>query len=198
MITPRYEEYLSSDDWKDLKKKVIVRSKGKCEGCGDQTYLDVHHLTYERIGMELLTDLTAYCRDCHEKAHGKKEKTAWNLYIKAESSTKPLNDCEITTLKKNQEAARSMFGNAAKFETNIEEIEKKDTGFQQKLYEALNDDELTFKQKMKKKEELKKEYWNWSQSITENGRGHLTERIHISLGYSLGVDINRESVGAGL
>jgi 5-methylcytosine-specific restriction endonuclease McrA len=31
----------------------------------------VHHLTYERLGNELLIDLVSLCNGCHDQAHGK-------------------------------------------------------------------------------------------------------------------------------
>lgn len=85
----KYKEYLSSITWKKIKKKVINRASGCCEGCGNSEPLEVHHLTYERVGMELMTDLSALCRNCHLKAHGKAVKSDWNLYLNGEAN-KPL------------------------------------------------------------------------------------------------------------
>ncbi len=48
----------------------MERSGGVCEACGDAPAAQVHHLTYERIGRELLFDLAAVCLECHKKAHG--------------------------------------------------------------------------------------------------------------------------------
>lgn len=85
MKRERYLEYLNSKEWKNKKSKVINRAKAFCEGCGETNKpLEVHHLTYDRIGDELLTDLVAFCPDCHSKAHGKTKKSKWNLYINGE------------------------------------------------------------------------------------------------------------------
>jgi len=32
--------------------------------------LEVHHLTYDRLGDERMDDLEVLCPDCHRKAHG--------------------------------------------------------------------------------------------------------------------------------
>jgi hypothetical protein len=41
-----------------------------CERCHEQGLVDVHHLSYRRLGEEPLTDLLGLCRDCHSAAHG--------------------------------------------------------------------------------------------------------------------------------
>jgi 5-methylcytosine-specific restriction endonuclease McrA len=66
----RYRRYLRSAHWRALRKQVLRRAGGRCEACGRAGRLDVHHLTYARRGNELLGDLQALCRDCHDKAHG--------------------------------------------------------------------------------------------------------------------------------
>ena len=85
----KYQEYLLSPEWKTIKKKIITRAKGCCEGCGEAKPLEVHHLTYDRIGQELLTDLAAYCSECHGKAHEKSEPSDWNKYLTNKTDVKP-------------------------------------------------------------------------------------------------------------
>ncbi len=82
----RYEEYHLSPEWKTLKTKVIKRAKYTCEGCGEADKLEVHHLTYERIGEELMIDLVALCFVCHKKAHNKWTHGRWHTYIKNETN----------------------------------------------------------------------------------------------------------------
>ena len=67
-----YSEYLKTDKWRALRKKVMTRCNGMCEGCMSKPVHDVHHLTYSNIYDELLFQLVGLCRDCHEKAHGLK------------------------------------------------------------------------------------------------------------------------------
>jgi len=38
-------------------------------GCGGKG-LEVHHLSYRRLGNELLSDLIVLCVGCHKKQHG--------------------------------------------------------------------------------------------------------------------------------
>jgi hypothetical protein len=67
----RYERHLQSPKWRLLRRKVFERSRGLCEGCGMAPAEHVHHLTYERLGDEMLFDLAAVCNTCHEKIHGR-------------------------------------------------------------------------------------------------------------------------------
>jgi hypothetical protein len=66
----RYYEHLDSEKWRQLRQKVLARSKGICEGCGVNRAVQVHHLTYRRLGDEMLFDLAAVCLGCHAKIHG--------------------------------------------------------------------------------------------------------------------------------
>jgi len=65
----RYEKYLQSPEWKAKRRLVFKRCGGVCEGCGEIRATEVHHLTYEHLGNELLWELAAACRDCHERVH---------------------------------------------------------------------------------------------------------------------------------
>lgn len=74
-----YENYLKSPHWQELRKAKIKEQNFQCERCGEfgrrtpwQTIigLQVHHLTYERLWQEELSDLEVVCRPCHEDEHG--------------------------------------------------------------------------------------------------------------------------------
>jgi hypothetical protein len=71
MNKAKYHEYLCSREWSLLKEKVRKRCKGKCERCREGKYEATHHLTYERIGYEKLSDLLGVCSACHEFLSGK-------------------------------------------------------------------------------------------------------------------------------
>lgn len=92
----RYREYLNSNEWKKLKRKVIARDNGICCGCGEKRTLDVHHLTYDRVGNELMTDLISLCSVCHARVHGDEKQNDWHDYIKGKSDTKPKSIEEMT------------------------------------------------------------------------------------------------------
>ena len=64
----RYGEYLKSPGWRKRRAVVLTLAQGKCCDCGTQAF-QVHHLTYDRIGNELLKDLFPKCRGCHEQDH---------------------------------------------------------------------------------------------------------------------------------
>lgn len=66
-----YEDYLRTDEWKAMRRRIIVRAEFRCEWCGkhDQKW-NVHHLTYERRGFERLEDLALLCEPCHKTHHG--------------------------------------------------------------------------------------------------------------------------------
>lgn len=63
-----YLKHLSSFDWYLKARAAKARAGDACERCGTKTQtLDVHHLTYERLGCERDEDLLVVCRPCHEK-----------------------------------------------------------------------------------------------------------------------------------
>lgn len=70
-----YLDFLQTDYWKKVRKKVLVRDKFRCQECGwspqKAHLLDVHHTTYKNHGREHehLEDLTTLCRRCHDKHH---------------------------------------------------------------------------------------------------------------------------------
>lgn len=64
-----YEMHLGSPKWARLKAKVWERCGNRCEGCREREPVELHHLTYARVGNELLNDVIAYCRQCHRAAH---------------------------------------------------------------------------------------------------------------------------------
>jgi hypothetical protein len=89
-MNERYAEYLKSSEWKIIRDKKLNTAKYVCDGCGEKSgAMQVHHLNYDRIGCELLTDLASYCIVCHKKAHGLYPKSEWSKYIRGESNIKP-------------------------------------------------------------------------------------------------------------
>ena len=68
-----YNTYLASPQWRKKRAAVLARANGTCEGCRQSPPTQVHHLTYENVGDELLYQLVALCDDCHERAHLKSE-----------------------------------------------------------------------------------------------------------------------------
>jgi 5-methylcytosine-specific restriction endonuclease McrA len=65
----QYSAYLQSDAWQQLRPRVFDRAGGICEGCGQATATQVHHLTYKHVTNEFLWELVAICDNCHERVH---------------------------------------------------------------------------------------------------------------------------------
>lgn len=64
-----YLDYINSNPWKE-KCKVIKETRGnKCQVCGSEKDLQVHHNTYERLGCEDDNDLILLCKPCHFLFH---------------------------------------------------------------------------------------------------------------------------------
>lgn len=89
MSTKRYPEYLQSPWWKKRRERSLYLAQNRCQSpvcamafvrsmtddeireLGRQRYrLEVHHLTYERLGQELDDDLIVLCDRCHCEQHG--------------------------------------------------------------------------------------------------------------------------------
>lgn len=67
----KYLLHLQSDFWKNIRLRVLERDGDICQECKERKATEVHHLTYERLGNELLEDLLSVCRSCHLKIHGR-------------------------------------------------------------------------------------------------------------------------------
>lgn len=68
-----YHEYMRSQQWKD-RKNAFKHLKGhRCEICGNNKNLSVHHKSYESLGQELDEHLILLCESCHNKAHNQQK-----------------------------------------------------------------------------------------------------------------------------
>ena len=63
------QSYLTSFEWRILREQVLRRDSYTCQSCGATHNLEVHHITYERLGDEELADLVALCSNCHNHVH---------------------------------------------------------------------------------------------------------------------------------
>lgn len=77
MIPRNYKTYLSSAYWLEVKRMVRLRDRFTCQDCGKRKLVEVHHLTYAHRGHEKehLEDLICLCPACHDKRHGRNQKT---------------------------------------------------------------------------------------------------------------------------
>lgn len=68
-----YKNYLNSDYWKNLRRKILNKNK-YCQICNSIWFIQVHHKRYvdrkgNILGREKLSDLIVLCRECHEFWH---------------------------------------------------------------------------------------------------------------------------------
>lgn len=61
-----YDEYLLSDEWKELRQKALNKYHNRCVICGDKENLQVHHTNYRDMENP---DLVVLCTDCHKFFH---------------------------------------------------------------------------------------------------------------------------------
>ena len=65
-----YKDYLKTPLWRIVSSRVKFR-KGKCDICDATKDLEIHHKTYEHLGIEFLfpEDLACLCHKCHDLEH---------------------------------------------------------------------------------------------------------------------------------
>jgi HNH endonuclease len=64
----KYDRHIRSLKWRNMKQDMLRLRGGRCERCGHQHSLELHHKNYERLGRELIADLELLCKRCHETA----------------------------------------------------------------------------------------------------------------------------------
>lgn len=75
------QAYLKSSQWQALRKFVLKRDAYTCQSCRiSGISLEVHHITYIRLGNEYTSDLVSVCRDCHQAIHNKYGYAYSNVY----------------------------------------------------------------------------------------------------------------------
>lgn len=75
LVTDGYElylNYISSDDWRYKRKRILQRDGNICQACLAAKASEVHHHTYDNLYEEFMFELVAVCRPCHERLHSKK------------------------------------------------------------------------------------------------------------------------------
>lgn len=61
--------YYTLPHWYQLRADRLSMDSFRCVCCHSGDELQCHHLTYDRLFAELITDLLTLCRECHEQAH---------------------------------------------------------------------------------------------------------------------------------
>jgi hypothetical protein len=65
-----YPEYLKTEHWQTMRRLALEAAGHRCLLCDVDANLDVHHRTYERVGVEQVRDLVVLCDACHGRHHG--------------------------------------------------------------------------------------------------------------------------------
>lgn len=78
-----YYQYIKSPSWRALRLNLFKTRGKKCERCGSKNMIEVHHLTYVRLGNEKMSDLEVLCNVCHAKEHDAKPKEIKKPKVKA-------------------------------------------------------------------------------------------------------------------
>lgn len=58
-----------SDHWRALKAQARTQGGDRCAYCKGRDRLELHHLTYVRLGKERLEDVILLCQACHAWQH---------------------------------------------------------------------------------------------------------------------------------
>jgi hypothetical protein len=72
-----YYKYIQTQAWEETRQKVFRRDGFRCVICNEAKDLNVHHITYENLGAEKVSDLVTLCRDCHEHIHSGQPYEGW-------------------------------------------------------------------------------------------------------------------------
>jgi hypothetical protein len=67
----RYNEYLDSAYFADVRKTVFERDHYQCRKCGSAKNLEPHHISYRNLGFKdrEVDDLLTLCNKCHAELH---------------------------------------------------------------------------------------------------------------------------------
>jgi len=77
-----YAKVIASERWQTIvRPKMLEWAKNKCERCGAGENLQVHHLTYRRLGSEKPDDLLVLCERCHEIAERYRELLSFEKFL---------------------------------------------------------------------------------------------------------------------
>lgn len=71
LATMPYDDYMATPEWQARAAEVKLLRGNRCEKCGARDNLHAHHLTYDRRGHELPSDLQVLCEKCHKAIHSR-------------------------------------------------------------------------------------------------------------------------------
>ncbi len=65
-----YQDYLKSEQWQQLRRKVQKRDRHLCQDCLERPASEVHHKTSDHVRREFCFELISLCDSCHRRLHG--------------------------------------------------------------------------------------------------------------------------------
>jgi len=63
-----YKKYIDSSDWRKKRERAFELLGRKCNKCGSENNLQVHHLNYDNLYHESTCDVEILCTSCHKPA----------------------------------------------------------------------------------------------------------------------------------
>lgn len=64
-----YHVYMGSKRWRKRRRRYYATNPNRCFMCGSKEEVTLHHLNYERLGIEKDSDLMPLCWEHHEELH---------------------------------------------------------------------------------------------------------------------------------
>lgn len=69
----KYNNFLKSEWWKDIRQKTVKRGRGRCKACGSDQIVHVHHYNYRYKyagkASKAVKDTILLCPSCHKAFH---------------------------------------------------------------------------------------------------------------------------------
>lgn len=105
LVPTKYELYLQSDEFDEIRQAVFERDQYKCSICGATEDLRPHHLTYRNIYHEPLCDLITVCARCHSIYHAIQKRADYihDYYVMQEKTQKQQWEDEYQKQREQQE-----------------------------------------------------------------------------------------------
>ena len=77
-----YQDYLESDLWRKNRQRLTLRQR--CWVCDKKWGLAAHHMTYDRVCLEIPGDVVMLCNPCHKSVHDFAKRyrlKLWNAHV---------------------------------------------------------------------------------------------------------------------
>ena len=94
-FSKKYVNHLKTDDWKEMRLRILERDKHLCRGCLKAKAIEVHHVTYQNLETEFAFELMSLCKTCHDRYHLRKD----NLKLDAEFNRPQVTDSIIPKIE---------------------------------------------------------------------------------------------------